>query len=624
MNALTDVSAGSRALLSGNDAVARAVWEAGARVASAYPGTPSTEILETLARYPDVNAQWGVNEKVALEVAIGAALAGSRAFCAMKHVGMNVAADALMSQALAGINAGLVIAVADDVGLSSSQNEQDSRYWGRFAHLPILEPADAQEAHAFTLAAYALSEQAACPVILRLTTRVCHVKTVVAVGERQTPAHKGFIRDARRWVMLPANAKAMLPKQDARDAALSRESDTTDLTTILDGPDRSLGLIASGPAALSAREALPDAPILKMGQTWPLPLERIRAFAAGVDRVLVVEETEPLVETELKAAGLDVLGKDTLPRHGELSVGVLRAAAARLRGTADAAAPAPAAGPDPDVFPRPPTMCPGCPHLSPFYCLSKLRRAVLIAGDIGCYTLGAGHPWQAMDTCTCMGASVTMAHGLAIGKDGDDAAKGVVAVIGDSTFLHMGMQGLLNLVYNRANVTVMLLDNRTVGMTGGQEHPGTGFGIHGEEAPRVDFVALVKAMGVKPERVHSVNPYALPDLFKLIRTETQVPEVSVIITNQPCVLTDRHVPHPALTVVEEDCTGCGGCIAIGCPAIQVARRETTTTKSGKPKELTFARIDSAFCTGCNACVETCAPNAIVPLDPAAHPRLERV
>jgi len=625
MNALTEIQAGSRALLSGNEAVARAVWESGVGVATAYPGTPSTEILETLARYPDLNAQWGVNEKVALEVAIGASLAGARAFCAMKHVGMNVAADALMSQALAGVNAGLVIAVADDVGLSSSQNEQDSRYWGRFAHLPILEPADAQEAYAFTLAAFVLSEQYACPVILRLTTRVCHVKAVVEVGERLAADHKGFLRDARRWVMLPSNAKAMLPKQDARDAALAGESEGSALTTVLDGADRSLGIIASGPAALSAREALPDAPILKLGQTWPLPLERIRAFAASVDRVLVAEETEPLVEHDLKAAGLNVLGKDVLPCHGELSVSVLRQSVARLLGTADAdAAPVAPAGPDPDVFPRPPTMCPGCPHLSPFYCLSKLRRGVLIAGDIGCYTLGAGHPWQAMDTCTCMGASVTMAHGLAVAKAGDDDAKGVVAVIGDSTFLHMGMQGLLNLVYNRANVTVMLLDNRTVGMTGGQEHPGTGFGIHGEEAPRVDFVALVKAMGVKPERVHVADPYALPDLFKLIRTEIQVPEVSVIITNQPCVLTDRHVPHPALTVVEEDCTGCGGCINIGCPAIQVSRRETTTTNSGKTKELAFARIDSAFCTGCNACEETCAPKAIVPLDPAAHPRLERV
>ncbi|SDD98188.1 thiamine pyrophosphate-dependent enzyme [Rhodospira trueperi] len=625
MNALTDIAVGGRTLFSGNEAVARAVWESGAALATAYPGTPSTEILETLARYPDIRAQWSVNEKVALEVAIGASLAGARAFCAMKHVGLNVAADALMSQALAGCHGGLVIAVADDVGLSSSQNEQDSRHWGRFAHLPILEPAEAQDAHDQTLAAFELSEQVGCPVILRLTTRVCHVKTLVTVGERQAPPARGFIRDSRRWVMLPSNAKAMLPRQDERDATLTALSEDSELTTLLDGIDRSLGIVASGPAALSAREALPDTPVLKLGQTFPVPVERIRAFSRTVDALLVVEETEPLIEQELRAAGLSVHGKDVLPKHGELSVAVLRRAVAAWRGDADSvgAAPAPA-GPDPSVFPRPPTMCAGCPHLSPFYCLSKLRRSTLIAGDIGCYTLGAGHPWQAMDTCTCMGASMTMAQGLAAARSGEDATKAVVSVIGDSTFLHMGMQGLLDLVYNRANVTVLILDNRTVAMTGGQEHPGTGFDIHGAEAPRVDFLALVKAMGVKPDRVHSVDPYKLPELFQLIRAETQVPEVSVIITDQPCVLTDRHQPRPALKVVEEDCTGCGGCINTGCPAIQVTRRETTTTKSGKTKELAFARIDSAFCTGCNACVETCAPNAIVPLDPSAHPRLERV
>lgn len=625
MNALTDIQTGSRALLSGNEAVARAVWEAGAALASAYPGTPSTEILEVLARYPDIDAQWAVNEKVSLEVAIGGSLAGARTFCAMKHVGMNVAADALMSQTLAGVHGGLVIAIADDVGLSSSQNEQDSRYWGRFAHLPILEPADADEARAFTLAAFEISEQFNAPVILRMTTRVCHVKTVVTVGERQAVDNKGFIRDPRRWVMLPSNAKVMLPRQAERDVALTAFAEETDLTWILPGSDTSLGVIASGPAALSVREALPDAPILKLGLTHPLPLERIRAFTETVNQVLVVEETEPLVEQALRAAGLAVIGKEVLPSHGELSVAVLRHGVAALRGEVETAAQVTAAaGPDPSVFPRPPTMCAGCPHLTPFYCLSKLRKALLISGDIGCYTLGAGHPWQAMDTCTCMGASLTLAHGLSAAKGEADANKGVVAVIGDSTFLHMGMQGLLNLVYNRVNVTVMILDNRTVAMTGGQEHPGTGFDIRGDEAPRVDFVALVKAMGVKPERVHSVNPYELPTLFSVIRAETREPDVSVIITDQPCVLTDRHTPQPALMVDEDACTGCGACIITGCPAIEVTRRETTTTKAGHEKELAFVRIDSAFCTGCNACVETCAPDAIVPLAPEAHPRLQRV
>ncbi|GEO82892.1 thiamine pyrophosphate-dependent enzyme [Pararhodospirillum oryzae] len=612
MNAVTDTE--TRRLLSGNEAVAQAVWEAGVTLASAYPGTPSTEILEVLGTYPDVTAQWGVNEKVALEVAIGAALAGTRAFCAMKHVGMNVAADALMSQTLAGVNGGLVIAVADDVGLSSSQNEQDSRYWGRFAHLPVLEPADAQEAHAFTLAAFELSERFLVPVLLRLTTRVCHVKTLVEIGQRQTIEPRGFIRDSRRWVMLPGNARPMIPAQFKRDDALRAEAETSPLTTEWKGTNARIGVVASGPAALSAREALPDAPLLKLGFSHPLPVERIKAFAAGVETVLVVEETEPLVEQELRAAGMAVTGKDILPRNGELSVAVLRQAGATVRGET---LPVPAATTAPaDVFPRPPTMCPGCPHLSPFYCLSRLRNSVLVSGDIGCYTLGAGQPWNAMDTCTCMGASLTLANGLALAKHGDDANKAVVAVIGDSTFLHMGMQGLLNLVYNRANVTVMILDNRSVGMTGGQEHPGTGRDLYGNDAPRVDLEALVKALGVKPERVHVADPYQLPELFKLIRTEIQVPDVSVILTNQPCVLTDRHKAHPALMVDEDKCTGCGNCLAVGCPAIQVVRRGERVTASGEVKALSFVRIDSAFCTGCNACVGPCGPKCIVPQGPA--------
>ncbi|ABC22778.1 thiamine pyrophosphate-dependent enzyme [Rhodospirillum rubrum] len=605
---LNRVLAGTRPLMSGNEAVARAVWESGAALASAYPGTPSTEILESLALYPDIVAQWGVNEKVALETAIGASLTGARAFCAMKHVGLNVAADALMSQALAGIHGGLVIAVADDVGLSSSQNEQDSRYWGRFAHLPVLEPADAQEAYAFTLAAFALSERFHTLVILRLTTRVCHVKALVATGERQPHASLGFARDPKRWVMLPAHVRGMIPVQIARDAALAAHAEESPLLCELEGDDPSIGIIASGPAALSAREAFPEAPLLKLGLGYPLPIERIRAFAAGVGRLLVVEETEPLVETELRAQGIAVTGKDLLPRYGELSVAVLRGARARLRGEAAPAVAAPI-----DVFPRPPTMCPGCPHLAPFYCLSRLRGSLLISGDIGCYTLGAGQPWQAMDACTCMGASLTLANGMAVAKTGDDAEKAVVAVIGDSTFLHMGMQGLLNLVYNRANVTVLLLDNRTVGMTGGQEHPGTGFDIHGDPAPRVDFVALVQALGVKAERVHSVDPYDLPGLFKLIRSETAVNDVSVILTNRPCVLTDRHHSRPALGVVEAECTGCGGCLQVGCPAIQVVRRDRVMTPSGREKERAFVTIDSAFCTGCNACVGLCAPKCIQPL-----------
>lgn len=612
MNAISIAPAGSRLLLSGNEAVARAAWEAGCLVASAYPGTPSTEILESLATYPDVKAEWAVNEKVALEVAIGASLAGARALCAMKHVGLNVAADPLMSQTLAGCVGGLVIAVADDVGLSSSQNEQDSRFWGRFAHLPVLEPADSAEAHTYVKRAFELSEQFQTPVILRLTTRVCHVKSICPVGEREASAPTGFELNKTRWVLTPANAKNLLPGLFERDATLTAYAEASSLVEELPGTDRRVGLISSGPAAFNAREALPEAPLLKLGISYPLPLERIRAFAASVDTLVVVEEVEPLIERELKAAGIACRGKDLLPTMGEMAVPVLRRALGPLTGmaTAEAAAAPAAAG---EVFPRPPTMCAGCPHLSPFYALSKLRRKIVVSGDIGCYTLGSGFPWNAMDTCISMGASLSVANGLQKALAEAEPEKRVVGVIGDSTFLHMGMQGLLNLVYNRANVTILLLDNRAVGMTGGQDHPGTGRDIQGLEAPRVDFVELCKALGVKAERIHHVDPYDLPTLFKTIRSEVEVDDVSVVITDRPCVLTDYAQPAVALTVEEDACIGCANCLAVGCPAIVVTRRDTKIANNGKPKDLAFVKIESEFCTGCNACVGTCGPKCIVPV-----------
>ncbi|MFA7431730.1 MAG: thiamine pyrophosphate-dependent enzyme [Rhodospirillaceae bacterium] len=608
MNAITIAPAGSRLLLSGNEAVARAAWEAGCLVASAYPGTPSTEILESLARYPDLHAEWAVNEKVALEVAIGASLAGGRALCAMKHVGINVAADPLMSQTLPGCRGGLVLAVADDVGLSSSQNEQDSRYWGRFAHLPVFEPADAAEAHAFLKDAFDLSERFSVPVILRLTTRVCHVKSMVAVGDRVAHSATGFERNTSRWVLVPGNAKRLLPGLFEREERLRAESAISPLNVELPGEDRSIGFIASGPAAVNAREAFPNAPMFKLGMSHPLPIERLRAFAATVDTVIVAEEVEPLIEQELKAAGIAVRGKDLLPRIGEMSVDVLRAGLAPLTGEDIAALPA-----APDLFPRPPTMCAGCPHLSPFYALSKLSRKIVISGDIGCYTLGVGHPWNAMDTCVSMGASLSVANGLEKVLAEADPSKRVVAVIGDSTFLHMGMQGLLNLVYNRANVTVLLLDNRAVGMTGGQDHPGTGRDIQGLEAPRVDFVKLVAALGVEPDRIKHHDPYDLPGLFKSLRSEVDTDGVSVIITDRPCVLTDWLVPSTALYVNEDACTGCGNCLAVGCPAIVVTRRDQKIANNGQAKDLAFVKVESEFCTGCNACVGVCGPKCIIPV-----------
>ncbi|MBI4756428.1 MAG: 4Fe-4S dicluster domain-containing protein [Betaproteobacteria bacterium] len=610
MAAVMPAPAQSRLLMSGNEAVARAVWEAGVRVAAAYPGTPSTEMLETLAGYPDLYTEWSVNEKVSLEVAFGASMAGSRAFCAMKHVGMNVASDALMTLTLTGVQGGLVIAVADDVGLSSSQNEQDSRFWGRFAHIPVLEPADSQDAHDMVLEGYRLSESFQVPVLLRLTTRICHVKALVTVGARQTHAASGFTRDAARWVMVPGNAARRIPLMYERERRLRELAETSPLNVLEPGEDKRFGFVTSGPAAMHVREAFPDAPVLRLGLSYPVPVERVRALALQVERLVVVEETEPLLELELRAAGIAVHGKDVLPSIGELSPQVLRPALARWSGEDGPASGAAAQA----VFPRPPTLCVACPHLGVYYTLSQLRN-IVVSGDIGCYTLGAGHPWHALDSTISMGASMGVALGLDKGRGETDRNKRIVAVIGDSTFLHMGMQGLLDITYNRGNVTVLLLDNRAVGMTGGQDNPASGRDIHGEPAPRVDFARLVEALGVKAERIRVVDPYELPTLFKALREETKIDEPSVIITDRPCVLIDAYQPRRPYRVEESACTGCGNCVEVGCPAIHVTRREKAVKPSGREVDLSFVRIDTPACTGCDLCVQTCAPDAIVHAEP---------
>ncbi len=613
MAAVMPAPAATRLLMSGNEAVARAVWEAGVKVAAAYPGTPSTEMLEVIATYPDVYSEWSVNEKVSLEVAIGAAYAGSRAFCCMKHVGMNVASDALMTLTLTGVSGGLVIAIADDVGLSSSQNEQDSRYWGRFAHVPVFEPADSQEAYAMTLDAFALSERFQVPVILRMTTRINHVKSIVTVGERQPHVGAGFKKDPARYVMVPGNAGKRIPLMFQRDRDLRAEAEKSPLNFIESGKDKRVGFITSGPAYMHVKESFPDAPVLKLGFSCPVPFEKCRELAAMVDQVVVVEEVEPLLETELKAQGLEVIGKEILPLQGELAPNVLKPAIARLLGENVPETQSTAAL---QLFPRPPTMCVACPHLGVYYTLSQVRN-LNISGDIGCYTLGAGHPWQAMDTCVSMGASMGIALGMDKGRGEADANKRVVAVIGDSTFLHMGMQGLLDMVYNKGNVTVLLLDNRAVGMTGGQDNPGNGRDIHGNDAPRIDFAKLCEALGVKKDRIHVVNPYELPVLFKTIREEVKIPEVSVVITDQPCVLIKDYHKLKPYEVQEDKCTGCGNCIDVGCPAIHVTRRGKEVKASGREVDLAFVRIESSVCTGCGLCLQPCAPNAIVPHVPSA-------
>lgn len=627
MNQVTAKPATDRRLMSGNEAVARGAWEAGCQVMSAYPGTPATEILEYAGQYEDMYSEWSVNEKVSLEIAIGASLAGSRALCGMKHVGLNVASDALMTQTLVGAKGGLVIAVADDVGLSSSQNEQDSRNWGRFANVPILEPSDAQEAYEMVQFAFDLSERFEVPVILRLTTRICHVKGVVTPGERRENKVAGFEKDMPRYVMVPGNAKARLPMMFERQEKIREYSEGCELNFLHDGSDKSVGFITSGPTFLHVLEAYPNAPTLKLGLSYPVPMEQIRDLSEQVGKLVIVEEVDPILETEIKAAGIEVIGKEILPRIGELAPHVLRPAIERLMGneiavetgnlaqppTEDVTKEKRECTPSDGLFPRPPTMCVACPHLGIYYCLSHIKNTY-ISGDIGCYTLGAGHPWNALDTCICMGASMGVALGLDKGRSKEDENKKVIAVIGDSTFLHMGMQGLLDITYNKGNVTVLLLDNRAVGMTGGQDGPSTGRSLQGEDALRVDFRKLCEALGVKPERIREVNPYELPTLFTALREETRENEPSVIITNQPCVLVDFYGPKPPLTVNEQDCTGCGNCLDIGCPAIYVTKRETEIKPNGKEKELAFVQIDSAACTGCDLCPKTCAPDAIVPMD----------
>lgn len=608
MSVAQQIQSNPAIFISGNEAVALAARDAGCRVASAYPGTPSTEILEFMAAYPDLYTEWSINEKVSLEVAIGASLAGSRALCAMKHVGMNVASDALMTQTLIGAVGGLVIAIADDVGLSSSQNEQDSRYWGRFAHLPVLEPSDSQEAYDMTRFAFGLSEQYAVPVILRLTTRICHVKGLVTLSIPQVKEGRKFTKDPSRLVMMPGNARQRIPLMLERDKTLATFSESCSLNVIEQGSNRQVGFITSGAAYCHVREAFPDAPLIKLGMSHPAPIEMIREFADSVEKLVVIEEVEPLLETELKAAGIQLYGKEIIPRIGELTPAVITPAIERLLGKENTITTVGAK----EIFPRPPTMCVACPHLGIYYCLSHVKNTI-IAGDIGCYTLGAGHPWNALDTCISMGASLSVAQGIDKGRSEEDANKNVLAVIGDSTFLHMGMQGLLDITYNQGNVTILLLDNRAVGMTGGQNAPSSGLNIHGDATVKIDFRKLCEALGVRSERIHEVNPYELPTLFKALRDEVKVKEPSVIITNQPCVLTERYAKQPPLTVDTDKCTGCSNCLDVGCPAILVSRRETVIKPNGKEKVLSFVNIDSAACTGCNLCINTCAPDAIVPV-----------
>ena len=582
-----------RYLLSGNEAVALGCREAGVHLGAGYPGTPSTEILETIAKMvPEMYVQWSPNEKVGLEVAAGAAFSGARALSTQKHVGLNVAADPLMTLAYTGVVGGLVIVSADDPELHSSQNEQDNRHYARFAKIPMLEPADSQDCKDFVKIGMEISERFDVPVLLRMTTRISHSKGIVAAGDIEQHAVRGFKKDPKKFVMVPGNARPRHAYVEERLERLRAFSEETELNRIEWG-ERGFGIIAAGAAYAQAREVLPAASYLKLGLSYPLPLAKIREFARQVDRVLIVEELDGFTEEQLKAAGIACAGKSITGLLGELTPGRLRAGLAR----AGLAPVAPAGAEPAAVLPRPPVLCAGCPHRSVFFELKKARGNVF--GDIGCYTLGALAPLNAMDTCLDMGASISIAIGASKVSDG---AKPIFATIGDSTFLHSGMTGLLDAVYNQANITVIILDNRVTAMTGGQEHPHTGHTLMGATAKLVDFEALARALGV--EHVQRVMNHDLEDVHASLAEAEAFAGVSVIIADSPCALMPRKLRDTPYQIVEADCTGCLRCLQTGCPSISLTG---SLTAQGR----TRAVIDLDTCTGCGLCPQTCGDGAIL-------------
>ena len=581
----------NKEILSGNEAIARGAFEAGVKVASAYPGTPSTEILENVLRYKEIDASWAPNEKVALEVGIGASFGGGRALVAMKHVGVNVAADPLFTLSYTGVNGGLVLITADDPEMHSSQNEQDNRNYAKFAKVPMLEPSDSGECREFTRLAFEISEKFDTPVMLRTTTRISHSKSIVELHE---PVHglpePKLVRNAAKLVMLPGNARVRHPLVEERLAKLSAFGSEGLSINRMELRGFDIGIITSGVAYQYVREVLPEASILKLGMVYPLPFDLVREFAGKVKKLYVVEELDPFIEEQLKAAGIQVTGKEILSVCGELTPGILRKAFGLPEQSVI----------EPEKLPgRPPNMCPGCPHRGVFYALNQLKAYV--TGDIGCYTLGFMPPLSAMDTCVCMGASVGNATGVVKVVPAEERKK-VVAVIGDSTFLHTGVNGLMDMVYNNAPATLVILDNRITAMTGRQDNPASGFTLMDQPSYQVNIADLCRVLGVK--NVRTVDPYDLEATKKALAEEMNRPEPSVIITNRACVLVKREgvfEKGPALTVHEENCTGCRACLKVGCPAIIWKAGE-----GGKGK----AFIDELLCNGCDVCRQLCKFDAI--------------
>ena len=573
-----------KSLMLGNEAVARGLYEGGCSFVSSYPGTPSTEITECAAKYEELYAEWAPNEKVALEAAFGACLSGKRSFCAMKHVGLNVAADPLFTISYTGVHAGLVIGVADDAGMHSSQNEQDSRHYAQASKIPMLEPSDSAEALAFAKLAYELSEEFDTAVLLKMCTRVSHSQSVVETGERVLPAQKKYEKNPGKYIMMPANAKKRHPEVEARTKALTAWAETTEINRIETGSNPSCGIITSSTCYQYVKEAFGDTyPVLKLGMIWPMPEQKIREFAAAVKRLVVVEELDGFIESHCRSLGLTVSGKDLFSNIGELSQNLVKE---KLGGNVQAGAAL-----DEVIPARPPVMCAGCPHRSIFYVLKKMNLTVL--GDIGCYTLGAVQPLGAIDTTICMGASVSGLHGFVKAGDGESAGR-TVAVIGDSTFMHSGVTGLINIAYNESNSTVIILDNSITGMTGHQQNPTTGYNLKGDPCAKIDLESLCHAVGIK--RVRVVDPYDMEICQAVIAEELAAKEPSVIISRRPCALL-KYVKHPGPICSDtEKCKGCKACMKIGCPAISMV--------DGK------AKIDATLCVGCGVCEQLCKFDAL--------------
>ena len=569
-------------IMLGNDAIARGAFEAGVKTSSAYPGTPSTEISEVLAKYEEVYTEWAPNEKVALEVAAGASISGVRALACMKHVGLNVASDPLYTLAYTGVNGGLVIVVADDPGIASSQNEQDTRMIARSAHLPVVEPSDSGEAKDFMLFAYELSEKYDTPVIFRTTTKLSHSQSIVNIGERVVPEDKTYERSVPKYVMMPASAIGRHKVVEARENKMAEDASSFPVNRIEYG-DRKIGFITSGIAYQYVKEAAPEASVLKLGVVNPLPRKLIEEFVASVDEVYVFEELEPVIEEQVRAWGLSVKGKECFTKQGEYSANMLKKL---LYGRGS------------EVFEReeapnrPPILCPGCPHRSVFSVLNKLK--IHAAGDIGCYTLGAVAPLNVIDTTVCMGSSISILHGMEKAK-GKEYIRNWVATIGDSTFLHTGINSLVNMVYNKATGTVMILDNRTTGMTGHQEHAATGKTLKGEDTYAIDLAQLCRAIGVK--RVIEIDAFDTKGLEKVIKESNAGDELTVIIAKAPCALLKGQKFPDKCVAVSDKCKKCGMCLKIGCPAL-------TKTPDGKIK------IDDTMCNGCGLCMQYCKFDAI--------------